>query len=70
MIFLTVTTLAWKLSFLVENSPHFLVRYPSGIAMVMGKYRDEWNIDSLVLGHNIDDRKVSAKSVTACHGPM
>ena len=27
-------------------------------------YRDEWNSDNLVLGHSIEDRKVSAKSVT------
>ena len=53
-----------KTVFLFAKPSHFSVRYPFGVAMATVMYRGEWNIDSLVLGRNIEDRKVLAKSVT------
>ena len=55
--------------FFDENLSHFLVRYSSGVAMATVMYVDEWKIDSLVLGHNIEDRKVSAKLVICVPRP-
>ena len=38
--------------------------------MAMGMCRDERRVDCLVLCHNKQNRKVSAKSVTVHHSPM
>ena len=42
----------------------FYPKYLSAVAMATGMCRDERSVDCLVLCHNKQNRKVSAKSVT------
>ena len=42
----------------------FYPKYSSAVAMATGMCRDERSVDCLVLCHNKQKRKVSAKSVT------
>ena len=49
---------------------HFYPNYLSAVAMATGMFRDKRSVDCLVLCHNKQNRKVSAKSVTARHSPM
>ena len=56
---------AVNLSFFVcEFLSHFYPKYLSAVAVATGMCRDEKNVDCLVLCHNKQNRKVSAKSVT------
>ena len=62
--FSTSNMLAVNLSIFYEFSSHFYPKYLSAVAMATGICRDERNVDCLVLCHNKQSRKVSAKSVT------
>ena len=53
-----------NLSIFGEFLSHFYTKYLSDVAMTTGMCRDERNVDCLVLCHNKQNRKVSAKSVT------
>ena len=53
-----------NLSIFGEFLSHFYPKYLSVVAMAKGMCRDERNVDCLVLCHNKQNRKVSAKSVT------
>ena len=55
---------AVNLSIFCEFLSHFYPKYFSAVAMATGMCRDERNVDYLVLCHNKQNRKVSAKSVT------
>ena len=45
---------------------HFLPKYSFAVSMTMGMKLDQMRVDYLVLCSNIQDRKVSAKSVSMC----
>ena len=47
-----------------EFLSHLYPKYLSAVAMATGMCRDERSVDCLVLCHNKQNRKVSAKSVT------
>ena len=53
-----------NLSIFGEFLSHFYPKYLSAVAMATGMCRDERSVDCLVLCHNKQNRKVSAKSVT------
>ena len=53
-----------NLSLSGEFLSHFYPKYLSAVAMATGVCRDERNVDCLVLCHNKQNRKISAKSVT------
>ena len=53
-----------NLSIFGEFLSHFYPKYLSAVAMATGVCKDERNVDCLVLCHNKQKRKVSAKSVT------
>ena len=53
-----------NLSIFGEFLSHFYPNYLSAFAMATGMCRDERSVDCLVLCHNKQNRKVSAKSVT------
>ena len=53
-----------NLSILSEFLSHFYPKYLSAVAMATGMCRDEGSVSCLVLCHNKQNRKVSAKSVT------
>ena len=53
-----------NLSIFGEFLSHFYPKYLSAVAMATGICRDERNVDCLVLYHNKQYWKVSAKSVT------
>ena len=55
-----------NLSIFGEFLLHFYPKYLSAIAMATGTCRDERSVDCLVLCHNKQNWKVSAKSVTMC----
>ena len=53
-----------NLSIFGEFLSHFYPKYLSAVAMATGMCRDERSADCLVLCHNKQNRKVSAKSMT------
>ena len=53
-----------NLSIFGEFLSHFYPKYLSAVVMAIGMCRDERSVDCLVLCHNKQNRKVSAKSVT------
>ena len=50
--------------FFCEFLSHFYPKYLSAVAMATGMCRDVRDVDCMVLCHNKQNRKVSAKSVT------
>ena len=53
-----------NLSIFGEFLSHFYPKYFSAVAMATGMCKDERSVDCLVLCHNKQNRKFSAKSVT------
>ena len=62
--FFTSNMSVGNLSIFGEFLSHFYPKYLSAVAMATGMCRDERSVDCLVLCHNKQNRKVSAKSVT------
>ena len=58
-----------NLSIFGEFLSHFYPKYLSAVAMATGVCKDERNVDCLVLCHNKQKRKVSAKSVLCASQP-